>query len=90
MPDIELLSILRIMCDVIAEPHESQKLNSHTREVPNIPICRKNKAMWNETGRVSIHDCKINLPDYFRSITNKAEDKKASKVLTNKIHNEFS
>ena len=30
------------------------------------------------------------MPDYFRSSTNRAARKRAGKVLTDKIHNEFS
>ena len=43
----------------------------------------------NETDKVSTHD-NTNMPDYFRSSTNKAADKRANNALTNKIHNEFS
>ena len=33
---------------------------------------------------------KKNMPDYFRSSTSKAADKRASEVLSIKIHNDFS
>ena len=37
-----------------------------------------------------MYDGKINMPDYFRSNANNAADQRASEVLTNKNHNEFS
>ena len=43
-----------------------------------------------KTDRVYMCDGKINMPYYFRSSASKAADKRASKVLTNKTHNEFS
>ena len=49
-----------------------------------------NEALQNETDKIGMFDDKINMPDYFRPSANKAADKRASEVLTNKIHNEFS
>ena len=43
-----------------------------------------------KTGKVDVNDINANIADYFRSSVNRAEDKRASEVLTNKIHNEFS
>ena len=37
-----------------------------------------------------MYDGKINMSDYLWSSANKAADKRASEVLINKIHNEFS
>ena len=39
MSDIELLSILRITCDIIDEPHESRKFNLQTIEMSDSPRC---------------------------------------------------
>ena len=35
MPDIALLSILGITCDIISEPHESRKFESQTIDMSN-------------------------------------------------------
>ena len=42
--DIKLLSILKITCDVIGDPHESRKFDSQTIETSNSPGCRTNKT----------------------------------------------
>ena len=56
----------------------------------NSPCCRINKTPWYETDKEDICDNEINMPDYFRSRANMAADKRAGKVLTNKIHNGIS
>ena len=40
MPRIEMLNILKIMCEVIGDPHESRKLNSQTIEASNSHSCK--------------------------------------------------
>ena len=40
--------------------------------------------------RENVHDGKRIMSDYFKSSTDRAADKRASEVFTNKIHNEFS
>ena len=90
MPDIELLGKLRIKCDGISESHDGRKCGSQTIEVSNSLNCRANKAPQNDTETMNIHDGKINIPDYSRSSTNKAADKRACEVLTNEIHIMYS
>ena len=75
---------------MIGEAHKSRKFDSKTIEALYSPSCRTNKAPQNETDKAGMHDGKINMPDYFRSSTNKAAKERASEVSTNKIHNEFS
>ena len=45
MPDIELLHILKIMCDMIGDPHNNRKLDLQTAEASNCPDCRTNSAI---------------------------------------------
>ena len=78
------------MCKVVSIPHESRKFDSQTIEASNSPNCRTNKTPQNETDKVGAPENNTNMPNYFRSNTNKAADKGTSKVLTNKIHNELS
>ena len=52
MQDIELLNILKIMCEVIGDPHESRKFNLQTLEASNGPTYRVNTAPQNKTGEV--------------------------------------
>ena len=90
MPDIELLNILRITCDTIGGYHESRKFNSQTVETSDSPDCRIKEAPQFITDKEDMHAGKRNMSDYFRLITDRVEDKRASELLINKIHNEFS
>ena len=85
MTDIELLNVLNIMCKVICDPHENMKLPSQTIETSNIPSLRTNRALQSKKHKMDVHDNNANIPDYFRSSTNRAADKNVS----NMIHNEF-
>ena len=89
IPDIEMLSV-RIACNIIGEPHESRMFDSQMIETTNSPSCRRNEPLQMIKDEVGMYDGKINMPDCFRSSTNKASDKTASGVLTNKFPNEFS
>ena len=44
IPDLTLLSILRITCNVIGKPHESRKVDSQTIEISISPSCKTNKT----------------------------------------------
>ena len=74
---------------MIGEPYESRKLDSQTIETSNSPITEQMKPSG-VIQIVGMHVSKIKISDDFRSSLNKVADKRASEVLTNKIHNEFS
>ena len=76
MPDIQLLNILRITCEVIGDLHKSRKINSQIIEASNNPSCKTSRALWHETDETGTQDNNTNIPDYFGSSTNKAADKK--------------
>ena len=44
MPDIKLLSMITVTCDVMGEPCERRKCNSQTIEMSNRSSCRTNEA----------------------------------------------
>ena len=90
MLDIKVLNILRITYEVICNPHESRKFNSQTIEVSTSPSYRKNRALQNKRNKADAHNTNADMSDYFRSSTSRAVDKRASKVLINKILNKFS
>ena len=90
MPDIELLSILRITYDIIGWLHDSRKLYSQTVKTSDSLNCRTNKAPQIKIDKKVMLDGERNISDYFRCITTRAADKTASEVLTNEIDNEFS
>ena len=64
---------------------KARGFNSQTIEMSNNPSCLTNKALQIKTDKVSMHDGKINMPDYFRASVNKAAERRVSKVLTKKF-----
>ena len=49
-----------------------------------------NKAPLIKTDNADINDANANIPHYIRSNINRAAQKRASQVLINKMHDEFS
>ena len=75
MPDIKLLGILKIIHEVIGDPHESRKFNSQTIEASNNPSYRTNRVPQDRTDTVDVHDNNVNMPYYFKLGTNRATHK---------------
>ena len=42
--DIELVGTLRIMCEVMGDPHKSRMFDSQTMQKANGPSCKANKV----------------------------------------------
>ena len=89
MPDIEVLNILRMICDVIGSPSETRKFYLQTIKASNDPSCKVNKASQINTDKVGANDTNANMPDYFRPSINREADKEQV-IFKNTIHNEFS
>ena len=89
MSDIKLLNILKVMCEVIGDPHDGS-FDSKTVQASNSPGHRTNRVPKMKTDKVDTNDTNANIPYYFRSSTKRAADKRACEALTNKTHNEFS
>ena len=77
------------MCEVV-DQHAGRKFNSQTIQPSNSPSCKANKGKQNKTDNVDVNYANSNMSDYFRSSINKAADKRASQIIMEKIHNEFS
>ena len=90
MLDIEVLDILKIMCEVMEDLYESRKFDSQTIKASNGPSCKTNRAPQIKTDHMDVNDTNANMPHYFRSCVNRAADKRTRPVFTNKIHNKFS
>ena len=58
--------------------------------VLGMPSCKENISQQFNTDNVDVNDANANMSNYFRCSINRAADKRASQVLMNKIHNEFS
>ena len=65
-------------------------MTQNNRETSDIPNCRANEALQIKKDRDVMHDSKRNMSNYFNFNTNGVADKRASEMLANKIHNEFS
>ena len=63
IPDIELLSILRITCDIRGELHENKKFYSKAIDISSSPSCKANETPQMKTDRVDMHGDKKSLPD---------------------------
>ena len=75
IPDIELLNIVKIMCEVIGDPHESQKFDLQAIGVSKSPSCRRSRVPQNKTDKVDVNDTNAIMPDYFRSAPTKLQTK---------------
>ena len=84
MPDIELLSILKITCEIMGDQPADRKFDLQTIEPCNGSICKTNTSQQIKINKVDGVDTNSNIHDYFRFSTNKAADKKQA------IHNEVS
>ena len=78
MPDIELLGILKIMCDVVEGQQADMKYNSQTIEPPITLSCKVKIVLEKKLDNVHVIKINANMPDYFRFSTNKEDDKRAS------------
>ena len=85
VPDIELLGLLKAMCNVLDQQQVGRKFDLQTRETYVTPKSRENTIYNSNSGASS--NC-INMPDYFRSSTNRKVE--ASSILTQKIHIDFT
>ena len=87
MLGIELLGLPKTTCKMQNQQKVGRKLNSETKKSYSMP---ENRTNSNSTSCVGAANNFLNIPDYFRSNTNKEADKSVSILLTMKIHNTFS
>ena len=80
MPDTELLTILKIMSDVVGQ-EDSRKFNSQAVEPSIIQSCKINTDIEGRSGNVNVTDSNSNMPAYFRPSTSRQADKKASELI---------
>ena len=87
LPDIILLGLLMIMCEVLVQQHMGRKFNLQTKEASSVTVSKLNST---SNSTLSVTKNCINISNYFRCSTNKEADKRVSRMLTMKIHNKFS
>ena len=79
MPDIELLDILKIMCEVAGDQQAKGKFECQTIKPSNTPCCKANTGQQIKTENVDINDAKSNMPDYFRSVSAEQQKKEQAR-----------
>ena len=81
MKDNKLLDLLKITCEVIDQQQVGRKFDSHIRETSGPP---ENKTNTTNVCNVGATNNCINMPDYFRSSTNREADKEANSKYIDK------
>ena len=90
MPDIELLGMLMIMCEVVGGQQIHWKFNSRAMKLSSTLSCKANKHLEIRSDNADVVDPNPSMLDYFRSSVDRAADKKASWLLMQRNHTEFS
>ena len=101
VPEIELLSIIIVMCETINNKTNDRKFDMGTRHAEDSQNFITNKdpqtkldadnASGDKTNILNYHNSSTNktqMLDYFHSIDNKEADKRESEAITNRIHSE--
>ena len=89
MHEIELLDILKAICDVRGDPHIGRKSESQATQLQPANGLSFKAQSNRSTDNTDVIDGNSIMPDYFRSSINKAADGRANPVFTNKIHKEL-
>ena len=75
MPDIELLGLLKVTCEVVEGQQADRKFNSQTIQLSNGRRCKANTD-WEITSDTSdVLNANSKMPDFFRSSVNRAAKK---------------
>ena len=69
MPDIELLQILKIMCEVVEGQQADKKFDSKTMELSSTVSCRVNTDWESRSDNADVININLNMSDYFSSST---------------------
>ena len=90
MPDIELLGILKLMCEVVEDQLAGNMFDYQTIQPSSGYSYKANTGQQIKPDNVDIDNANSSMPSYFMSSINRSADKRESQILTQKIHGEFS
>ena len=101
MPDIELLGVIRVMCETVGNKANNRKFYVHTRHAADSQNCSTNMGLQTKSDvdnargdKTHILDYagtnKTQMSEYFHSSDNTMADKRVSRAITNRMHNEFN
>ena len=88
--DIELLGILKIMCEVLGSQQADRKFNSKMIQLYSALSCKANTDWEINSDNVDVIDANSSMQNYCWSNMDRAADKRAGQVLMKIIQNEFS
>ena len=88
MPDIELLGIMKIMCDVIEGQQADRMFDSQIIEPFSALSCKANTDIEGRSDNTDGVNNFSNMPDYFRSNSMRGRQK-GQLINYTKIHNDF-
>ena len=75
------------MHEVVGDQQADRKFDLQRIQTSSGSSCGVNKTQQIKTDNMDVNDTNSNMQDYLRSSINRAADKWASQVLTQKIHN---
>ena len=78
LPDIELLGLLKIKCEVLDQQQVGKNLDFKTKDAYYSPESWTNSISSSNTG--TTYNC-LNIPDYFRSSVKKEVGKRVGRLL---------
>ena len=73
MPDIELLSMIRVMCETIDNKINDKRFDAQTRYAADSQNCSTNRDPQTKSDADNAHGDKTNTLDYLSSSTNKTQ-----------------
>ena len=76
MPDIKLLGILNVMCDVIEDQQDDSRFTSQTIEPYSAKSLKTNRDIDCMSDNENTVNSYSNMPDYFRSGSNREAEKR--------------
>ena len=71
IPEIELYGILKIICNVVEGQQADRNFDSHTIELSSSLSCKASADQESRSDNVYVNNINSNIPDYFRSSTEK-------------------
>ena len=87
---IEMLGILKIMCEVIDGQQAGRKSDSQITWLKGILNCKPCSVEDHRSDSTDANQSNVNILDYFRSCAKTEAEKEASRSITQSIHSEFS
>ena len=79
-----------MICEVLGGQQAGMKFDPQPIKPSSTPSCKANTDGEIRSDNVDVINANANMPDYFRSSTDREVDKGVSWALTQRIHSEFS